>query len=582
MAENKTPRKALRTGPIDSQPEDTEESAIEKVGKELEKQNKSAKKKDTKETIKTKVSKGGAAKDAAKKFDDTVSFKTATDKMSKSFSETVGNIKGFMKPGNLIRTAGLGMNSPLVMMMGDKVNSMTDAVAGSLKDNNKVIETGQEDEVEAVKEVQEDSKPTEFENSLLKINEDQFEVLKKLGIAWDAVDENFGKSEDFNQEQNDEENKAIQLRQADALEDIANQKDPEVPKGQGFWGWLLSLMGLGAGGGIVSTIKNMFGKGFDKFLKPFRWIAAKFGLVSKKVGTHAESLGPMAKKAGALGKYFGFAAKLLGKIVMSLMIVWELYKGLTSEGSIEDKLKSAAAGVLSLFTELPATLLNWVGSLFGFELNLDGSKEAILGFINGSFTKIVTGIGEWIDKIPGYLMSAFTTVMNIGKFIKEKFQSAVDFLSGDASITDKFIGTIKNVWGLIPKAIWSLLESFAPEKALSIGNWASDMKDTLMNWAFDLVYSIAPASWGIKSLIGKALSSYGWNAPGSEERIKLDQKNTMPTTQDQMNTKAVKWDKPGEAKSIINAPSNVTNNLATEDLGWQNDDRSYQNAVGGF
>ena len=308
------------------------------------------------------------------------------DAMMKKAGETKDSVIKAAKPGSLVKTGGLYMNSPMLMMMGDGINTMTDKITETYK-------------------------------------------LQK------AKNKEAG---DFNKEQTDSEEAGREEKQTIFLENIVEYTKNmaaslselvknSVGTGLGLIAALIAapiLLLIGFFSGLSAEMKWLAGlndgwlaKKFEPMLNWFRRIklffteSAVFKAVGKwiddikhgftliadnfnELGTKSKSLGKIGdwikslfnvfvEKFKVFGKVFLKIGKLFGKLFIPLGIImtaWDVISGAidgfkSTEGSLLDKIIGAISGGLwGLFDGLVGSIVglltsaaSWILTKFGFE-----------------------------------------------------------------------------------------------------------------------------------------------------------------------------------------------------------------------
>jgi len=217
-------------------------------------------------------------------------------------------------------------------------------------------------------------------------------------------------------------------------------------------------------GGRVTSFLSKFKIGrrvigvFTKIGNFFKWILNAGTNISSLISGWAQSGGMITKIFGKIAsKLVGFGS-LLGKLFTPILVIYEAVKGLLSKGSIRDKILSASAGILSIWTEIPQMIINGITSLLNIDFRVDFGKKEII--------KAVNRITDWTYK-----------------YITEPF---LDFILID--LPGFFTNTIPNAIS----GVWTALkESFIGFKSI-LSNAFIKLKDVFMKYT--------PIGWAISGV----------------------------------------------------------------------------------
>lgn len=187
----------------------------------------------------------------------------------------------------------------------------------------------------------------------------------------------------------------------------------------------------------LTKIGSSISKQFGKIGRGFKWLAnfgsnmlALFTKWEKTGGPIVKYAAKIAKSMTKFGGFIGtFAGLITRKILLPIMAAYEVIKGFMSEDTIRDKILSASAGVLSIFTEIPEIIGNAILKLFGSDFRLDFGKEAIMDAVN-----VAT---EWAEKPIHAILDFFT------KTLPDAFKSFTDWW-------DRQKEKVKNMLSWIP------------------------------------------------------------------------------------------------------------------------------------
>jgi len=181
-------------------------------------------------------------------------------------------------------------------------------------------------------------------------------------------------------------------------------------------------------------------KHFSKIGRGLSWLANAGSNISTYLTTAVKQSTGIMKWVSRFSSILTKIGGIAGRIFMPVMVVYEVLKGLFSEGTIRDKILSASAGVMSIFTQIPEWIANGILKLFGFDFRFDFGKEAIMNAVN-----VAT---KWVEK-PIHAMLDFFT-----KTVPDVFTSFKDSIMG-------LIEKAKDIPGYLAKKVKGFF-SFLP------------------------------------------------------------------------------------------------------------------------
>lgn len=393
--------------------------------------------KNTKQTVSSKNKADTKEKiQKTEKTEAAPEFSSAFKPLQKTISDSAVKFKEFMEPGSLIKSVGLGLNSPAIIFLGEKMSGLG-KYAKKQYDEYKQTNAKQQAEANKANE--------KIINAMKKNGKSEEEIASTLALA-----EKTRKTGNIWQEQKDEqtlnalktiaENSGLQ---AEALEDLikAGSKDKK-----GFFDSILPkevlLFGTAIAGFLGGTLAE-FGSSISKVVKPFKsvfkgifgksgFITKIFTKISSLFGKLVEKFSKLAGKAGIFGKF----GRILGRLAMPLMIGYELIKGFIEGETIKDKIFNMISGVMSIFTEPIQWVSNFMLTLFGSDFKLDFSAEAIK-------ETMMTGFDSVMNFFTETLPNAFNTFFDFIKSIPKKI------VEGLKNTTKKIASGIKKVFSFI-------------------------------------------------------------------------------------------------------------------------------------
>lgn len=430
---------------------------------------------------------------AAPKFSTMSDTMGLTKSLSETFRKSMPDFASMMKPGGLIKAAGLGLDSPAIMMLGDAMNGVQDKIKESIAAN-----AGEQDKIKnelrtmgvsraqankilgSIKDLSSAdgaemhrillnngvtnqsaldaiiSQKKQFEDGLMFRNPDMVSLLEEQGKDNDAIIKELraANTKGIWDEKQEKDRQKVFTRmsnflgeQSDSLKSLLGITKKE-DGGSGFGLKFLALIGLGVGGfvgGFVETLqsaykpftslfKSLFGKD-SKIISALRkmW-SGTFGKLIARFTKFTTTLAKSSKLFARLMPLASGLGKLVGKIVLPLQMAYEIIKGWINADSIRDKLLGASAGIMSVILEIPEMIANGLMSLFGSELRFDFSSDKIIESVNHAtdwvFNNITVPVGDFFFiDIPNY----FNKVFEIFNSFKQKIVDGISYLKDTAT-----------------------------------------------------------------------------------------------------------------------------------------------------
>ena len=431
--------------------------------------------------------------------EETENVNSSVDKLKKSkkpkvdgaVTKSLGKIGSFFEPGKLTKLMGLGVNSPLFMMMGDKITDMNKSIVQSIKDSKPEEDFHKEQRDEkklALQEQQNESiKQIELhtEGMVDSLKNLAKELGKKglmgLGIAAGILAAPI----------------AIILGFVDGIKDsikllaIGFKKLAKFLKIDIFAGKVLANIKsfvnsirtivkesriFRATAKIVDSIKkpfktftNFFGRIFEKIKSMFTFLNKGFSKVNKittKFPAIVKTVDPFIEMFRKVFNFLKGFGRLLGRLFLPLSILmsaFDFIKGFVSGysekgiiGGIKGAFVGLFDGIVGGITRLLRDGITWVLDFFGMNIlsdkvgeyfnNFLGSItkgiEGLVDFFVGIFTfdteKIMGGIKALVDSTVSNFKNTFIKpIMGIFTWIKDK-------------VTEKFTEIKDKLLGLLP------------------------------------------------------------------------------------------------------------------------------------
>jgi hypothetical protein len=362
------------------------------------------------------------------------------ESLRQTFSDSFSNLFDFFKsPGSLLKAGGMLTGSPIFMMLGEKLDDLKakyDENKAQLEKDIDISKETHSTEIKALEASKDETKEDELITLVKKDSETGEKILDTLNQS-NLLKRREMKGE-FLKEAQREEDLRIQEERNDLLRDTLKQQETQAQKEEkknifdllkdpkGFIG---SLLGGLAGGGIIGGIRGLAGRGI--------------GAVGRGIG----GLGRLAGKGlGALGGARG-ALRLFGKAAIPLTL-------LTGGIDFAEGFKKALeiTGREGLGAQIQAGLSQAIsGFTFGLvdpktiSKTIDNVREKVVSFFTEPF-KIIEGIWKGEVKIAD-VVGQIVEKVTFGFFTKESVSSAI------TTMKDKIVGFFTAPFDLLKNAI---------------------------------------------------------------------------------------------------------------------------------
>lgn len=279
--------------------------------------------------------------------------------------------------------------------------------------------------------------------------------------------------------------------------DARNVKD----KKKGILGFLFSLLAgiVGVVVGYLSSALSPF-KSLSSVIAPFVKNGFVFEFFSKLLPKSLTSLGKMGKMLGNVftkistsfsgiikaitgSKIFKFG-KAIGNLLFFFRFIYDAIREIFSEKSIRDKILGVSAKILALVGEIPELIINGLFKLFGSDMRVDFSKEAIINAVNKFSDWLFKNFTEpffdfLLIDIPSFFSNLIDKLKPSNLFKDINIDSIVSNLK---SLISPILDIPMKIENWLVEKINSLIEKFNLSEifsAINIDSIVSNLKDLM-------------------------------------------------------------------------------------------------------
>lgn len=382
----------------------------------------------------------GTLKSLGTQIKDAYGPNALKDKMAAGAGGAKDKIVNAARPGSLVKTGGLFMNSPALMMMGDSINKMTGKITDTYKlQKEKKKEADDFNNEQAVNdEIRTEETQTSFLEGIFKSTSSMAKGIMELV----------------------KNSTAMGLGLIAAL--VAGPILLLIGFFQGLGGELKWLGGLKDGwlakkfepllnffkriGSVISESKvfkaiakwaDDIKMGFTLVGDNLRAMGDSGGFLGKTVKWVKGLFGAFTKKFMLFGKIFKDVGRLFGKLFIPLtfiMSAWDFISGAidgfkATEGSVFEKIMGALKGGLwGLFDGLVGSLVSLMMSIVGWIMTKLGFGEAAKA-LTETVNKVMQSVKDAIGNIIDLVTSLFTgDGETFKKTLTKLWDDTVDFL----------------------------------------------------------------------------------------------------------------------------------------------------------
>ncbi len=423
--------------------------------------------------------------------------------LAQNAAKQLTSFKSLLRPGSLLKGIGLSTGSPMLALLGDKINDLL-----------KFEKTDANDDLNESEENQEE------------LNDNSEDTNEKL----DNIIKNTTPKNDFFAEQKQEEQIRTSEKTNELLEDLVDQGKEKPKIENNFVKGILTTIGIivaalvvpfmvvkGYLEGLTKSFKYLNKITGGKLFKLFKPLVDLFLDVKKAVS----EIKIIKKMGGFVKGFIKVIRKIIDPIINFFKWTFKLAKDSKKVGGIIGKVLkfSKSFGEILGKITLPLTVImsaySFVkGFMKGFKKDgiIGGIKEGLIGIFDsliGGLIKMLTGAASWILNFLGFsdLATKITTSVNVFlenvtssirsfiDLIKGIFTGNLDLVKSSAAalfnnLSDIIFSPFESLYEYIKEIFISLKEKFSldnikiPDLDLMklIRSFVLKIKDRLFSW----------------------------------------------------------------------------------------------------